>query len=202
MSTGAKVLIVLLSIAGLALLLCCGVGLWIWSTGTFEVVETPEAAIETTHGVLVYARYVEAYHDRLWFGGIPGYPDRVYFSEIGNFEAVPATNFVRTRRGNAVTSIRAVGDTLLIFGRNCTDVTQGYTSTDFIVDTVEEAAAAVARIDSLSRARTRAWFERRFTVERMARDYLAIYRDLAGVRMEAAHLRRLNSGDLSLHAVA
>jgi hypothetical protein len=52
MSTGAKVLIVLLSIAGLALLLCCGVGLWIWSTGTFEVVETPEAAIETTQEIV------------------------------------------------------------------------------------------------------------------------------------------------------
>ena len=72
----------------------------------------------------------------------------------------------------------------------------------FIVDTVNEAVGAVARIDSLSRARTRACFERRFTVERMALDYLAIYRELAGVRMEAARLRRLNSGDLSLHAVA
>ena len=37
--------------AGLALLLCCGVGLWIWSTGTFEVVETPEAAHETTQEI-------------------------------------------------------------------------------------------------------------------------------------------------------
>ena len=72
----------------------------------------------------------------------------------------------------------------------------------FIVDTVNEAIAAVARIDTLSRARTRACFERRFTVERMARDYLAIYRELAGLRVEAAHLRRLHSGDLSLHAVA
>ena len=52
MSTGAKVLIVLLSIAGLAVLLCCGVGLWVWSTGTFEVVETPEAAAETTQEIV------------------------------------------------------------------------------------------------------------------------------------------------------
>lgn len=51
MSTGAKVLIVLLSIAGLVVLLCCGVGLWIWSTGTFEVVETPEAAVEATQEI-------------------------------------------------------------------------------------------------------------------------------------------------------
>ena len=72
----------------------------------------------------------------------------------------------------------------------------------FIVDTVDEAVAAVARIDTLSRARTRAGFERRFTVERMARDYLAIYRALARVRMEAAHLRRLQGGVPSLHAVA
>ena len=52
MSTGAKVLIVLLSLAGLVVLLCCGIGLWIWSTGTFEVVQTPDAAIETTREIV------------------------------------------------------------------------------------------------------------------------------------------------------
>ncbi|MBX6322716.1 MAG: glycosyltransferase family 4 protein [Rhodospirillaceae bacterium] len=56
----------------------------------------------------------------------------------------------------------------------------------FIVDTVEEAVEAVGRIGSLSRAAVRAAFERRFTVERMARDYLAIYHRLVEAERQAA----------------
>ena len=41
----------------------------------------------------------------------------------------------------------------------------------FIVDTVEEAVAAVRRVADLDRVEVRAAFERRFTAERMARDY-------------------------------
>jgi glycosyltransferase involved in cell wall biosynthesis len=48
----------------------------------------------------------------------------------------------------------------------------------FIVDTVEQAVAAARRIANLDRARVRAAFERKFTAERMAHDYLAIYRSL------------------------
>jgi glycosyltransferase involved in cell wall biosynthesis len=46
----------------------------------------------------------------------------------------------------------------------------------FIVDDVDGAVAAVGRLDSLSRKGVRECFERRFTAERMARDYVAIYR--------------------------
>ena len=53
--------------------------------------------------------------------------------------------------------------------------------TGFIVKDMDEAVAAVARLDTLDRAAIRTTFERRFTVERMARDYLAIYRALPGV---------------------
>jgi len=72
----------------------------------------------------------------------------------------------------------------------------------FIVESVDEAVAATARLDALDCAAIRRCFEDRFTAERMARDYLAIYHALAGVRMEAAHLRRLADGGLPLHAVA
>jgi glycosyltransferase involved in cell wall biosynthesis len=54
--------------------------------------------------------------------------------------------------------------------------------TGFIVDDVEEAAAAVHAIDSLDRYQVRAVFEERFTAERMAIDYLAIYRGLPALR--------------------
>ncbi|MER9883852.1 MULTISPECIES: glycosyltransferase, partial [unclassified Mesorhizobium] len=48
----------------------------------------------------------------------------------------------------------------------------------WIVDTVEEAVGALRRIDSLDRARVRQTFEKRFTVERMCSDYVALYRAL------------------------
>jgi glycosyltransferase involved in cell wall biosynthesis len=45
----------------------------------------------------------------------------------------------------------------------------------FIAETVEQAVAAVRRTACLDRATVRAAFERRFTAERMARDYVDIY---------------------------
>src|SRR5262249_46809597 len=50
--------------------------------------------------------------------------------------------------------------------------------TGFIVDDLDAAVAAVDQVASLSRRRCREVFESRFTVERMADDYLAIYQRL------------------------
>ncbi len=47
--------------------------------------------------------------------------------------------------------------------------------TGFIVNRVDEAVAAVRKLDLLSRSHCRRVFETRFTAERMARDYLKIY---------------------------
>ncbi len=47
--------------------------------------------------------------------------------------------------------------------------------TGFIVDELPDAVEAARRIPELSRTRCREIFEARFTAERMARDYLAIY---------------------------
>lgn len=49
----------------------------------------------------------------------------------------------------------------------------------FLVDTIEGAVAAVAKLPDLDRAAVRAAFERRFTAERMARDYLRLYGHIA-----------------------
>jgi glycosyltransferase involved in cell wall biosynthesis len=48
----------------------------------------------------------------------------------------------------------------------------------FVVETVNQAAAAVARVASLDRSNVRAAFEHRFTIERAARDYLQLYQQL------------------------
>ncbi len=50
--------------------------------------------------------------------------------------------------------------------------------TGFVVDNEDEAVAAVAELDRLSRTTIRRRFEARFTARRMARDYLEVYEDL------------------------
>ena len=74
--------------------------------------------------------------------------------------------------------------------------------TGFIVGDEAAAVAAVRRAAMLDRAQVRAVFERRFTVERMAMDYLSIYRGLPGVRRDAARLRRAAGDGPALQAVA
>ena len=50
--------------------------------------------------------------------------------------------------------------------------------TGFIVNSEEEALAAIARVDQLDRQAVRAVFEERFTAHKMARAYLKVYADL------------------------
>jgi glycosyltransferase involved in cell wall biosynthesis len=55
----------------------------------------------------------------------------------------------------------------------------------YIVDSIDAAVAAVGRITQIDRARVRASFEHRFSVTRMARDYVDIYQRLACRRPKA-----------------
>lgn len=48
----------------------------------------------------------------------------------------------------------------------------------FIVDTVEEAVQAVKQVDCIDRKTCRRYFETRFSAERMAGNYLAVYQQL------------------------
>jgi glycosyltransferase involved in cell wall biosynthesis len=52
--------------------------------------------------------------------------------------------------------------------------------TGFVVDDVPSAVGAVRRLGSIDRRHCRDEFERRFSAERMARDYLAVYARLIG----------------------
>ncbi|MDX8479582.1 glycosyltransferase family 4 protein [Mesorhizobium sp. VK24D] len=58
--------------------------------------------------------------------------------------------------------------------------------TGFVVDTVEHAAAAMPTLLKLDRRQVRAVFEKRFSVARMARDYLAVYARLIGAHQAKA----------------
>jgi glycosyltransferase involved in cell wall biosynthesis len=50
--------------------------------------------------------------------------------------------------------------------------------TGFVVDTIDSAVDAVGRVENLDRRRIREVFETRFSAERMATDYLAVYKRL------------------------
>ncbi len=51
--------------------------------------------------------------------------------------------------------------------------------TGFMVEDIEEAVAAVHKARSLSREAVRERFEQRFTIERVAHDYVRVYQSLA-----------------------
>ena len=62
----------------------------------------------------------------------------------------------------------------------------------FLVDDVPQASAAARRVVELDRTQARAAFERRFDIERMAREYVQIYRGL--VRAEEARRNGKRNG--------
>ena len=95
----------------------------------------------------------------------------------------------------------ACGTPVIAFRRgSVAEVLEDGTS-GFIVDTVEEAVTAVRRIASLDRAKVRAEFERRFTVERMARDYLDIYQRRTSTGAKPNRVPALNGSDRLLHEI-
>ena len=72
--------------------------------------------------------------------------------------------------------------------------------TGFLVDDMSGAVAAAGRVGALDRAKARAVFERRFAIERVASDYLRIYRNLSGSRI--GRNRALQSDELGLGLIA
>jgi hypothetical protein len=86
----------------------------------------------------------------------------------------------------------ACGTPVLAFRRGSVpEVISGGVS-GFIVGTVEEAVAAVPRLATLDRAGVRSEFERRFTADRMARDYVRLYQQLRAT--QSASLPRISMG--------
>jgi glycosyltransferase involved in cell wall biosynthesis len=63
----------------------------------------------------------------------------------------------------------------------------------FVVDSMEEAAAAVGRLDKIDRKECRRIFEERFSVARMTRDYVALYERLLGAVGRDNKARRLST---------
>jgi len=66
--------------------------------------------------------------------------------------------------------------------------------TGFVVRHTDEAVDAIRRLPELDRRKVRSVFEKRFTAERMAQDYVAIYRGRRQDGVEAVR-PRLGIGD-------
>jgi glycosyltransferase involved in cell wall biosynthesis len=80
--------------------------------------------------------------------------------------------------GLALIEAMANGTPVIAFGRGSVPEIVDDGVTGLIVDSVDEAVAAVPRARALDRNAIRRRFEERFSVERMARDYLALYREV------------------------
>jgi len=63
----------------------------------------------------------------------------------------------------------------------------------FIVNSVEEAVAAVPKVASLSRVACRREFDKRFLASRMAEDYVRLYESLANAENLPLAATRLDS---------
>ncbi|HUN80734.1 MAG TPA: glycosyltransferase family 4 protein [Phycisphaerae bacterium] len=72
----------------------------------------------------------------------------------------------------------ACGTPVIAFRGGSVDEVMDEGVTGFIVESVDEAVKAVERIPEISRRRCRDVFESRFSAERMARDYLAVYENM------------------------
>jgi glycosyltransferase involved in cell wall biosynthesis len=81
--------------------------------------------------------------------------------------------------GLVMVEAMACGTPVVAWGRGSVPEVIDEGATGFVVDGPDAAARAVGRCARLDRGRVRQAFERRFTVVRMARDYLSVYRRVA-----------------------
>jgi glycosyltransferase involved in cell wall biosynthesis len=88
--------------------------------------------------------------------------------------------------GLAMIESLACGTPVIAYDRGSVPeiIDQGVTG--FVVRSIDEAVAAAQRVHTLDRRLCRAMFERRFSVQRMAEDYLELYSQLLAARLGTA----------------
>jgi glycosyltransferase involved in cell wall biosynthesis len=88
--------------------------------------------------------------------------------------------------GLSVVEAMACGTPVVAYRRGSMPEVVQHGRTGFLVESLEEAVEALKRVRQLDRSACRKWVEERFTAERMADDYLAVYRKiLSGHKREA-----------------
>jgi glycosyltransferase involved in cell wall biosynthesis len=128
-----------------------------------------------------------AYYDRVIDPLFRSASDVQYLGEVGGAEKNAFLGHARALLfpidwdepfGLVMIEALACGTPVIAFRRGSVPevLTDGVTG--YVVDGAGAAADAVGRIDCIDRRACRAAFDRRFRAERMAQDYLAVYRDL------------------------
>jgi glycosyltransferase involved in cell wall biosynthesis len=98
---------------------------------------------------------------------------------LGNAAALVFPIAWREPFGLVMIEAMACGTPVIAFNNGSVPEVLEDAVTGFIVHSEDQAIEAVRRIGTLDRARIRGEFERRFTAQRMAQNYLKLYADLA-----------------------
>jgi len=94
------------------------------------------------------------------------------------------------------------GTPVIAFRRGSVPEVVDHGRSGLIVDETEQAVDAVGEAAIMSRAIVRSTFEERFTVERMAREYVDIYQNLASVRKAPVYFKEIAGDETGLQVLA
>jgi len=127
-----------------------------------------------------HAREVAPFIDgeRVQYRGVVGGEERLRL--LGHSRALLHLIGFDEPFGLSVVEAMACGTPVIAYRRGSMPELIEHGVTGFLVDSFDEAVAAIARLGEIDRAACRRAVERRFTVERMADDYLALYRRILG----------------------
>ena len=131
------------------------------------------------------------------FVGEVGGPDKDAF--LGNAYALLFPITWPEPFGLVMIEAMACGTPIIAYRRGSVPEVMEQGVTGFVVERLDEAVQAVARVATLSRKRCRQVFEQRFTAARMTKDYLRIYRRLLEER--APKTQRLSAKGFSARPI-
>ena len=116
--------------------------------------------------------------DRVHFRGVLGGNDRV--RALGHARAMLHLIGFEEPFGLSVVEAMACGTPVIAYRRGSMPELIDDGVTGFLVDSLDEAVEAIDRVGEIGRAECRKAVEKRFTVDRMADQYLELYRQLLG----------------------
>ena len=123
-----------------------------------------------------HAREVQPFidGDRVAYHGVVGGAERL--EALGRAKGLLHLIGFDEPFGLSVIEAMACGTPVIAYNRGSMPELIEHGKTGFLVDTFDEAVAAIGRLGDIDRAACRRAVEERFTVERMAEEYLALYR--------------------------
>lgn len=117
-------------------------------------------------------------NDRVVFRGVVGGEERT--RALGQASALLHLIGFDEPFGLSVVEAMACGTPVIAYNRGSMPELIEHGVTGFLVDTLDEAVAAIERVGEIDRATCRARVAERFSVERMADDYIRLYQQLIG----------------------